>query len=405
MSSQTSTINRLHPNVWVLSITSFLTDVSSEMLFNLLPLYLFNVLGVKTATVGLIEGFAEATASLMKIFSGNLSDRIGKRKWLAVSGYGLSTMAKPFLYFANSWGWVFGVRFSDRIGKGIRTAPRDSLLASSVEGQRRGLAFGIHRAGDTAGAFTGLAIATIIVWVTQTDTAQLNRNTFQTMVLASVIPAVLAVIILALGAKEVSKSPTKITKSSYPAGGLSKSFRAYLFVVVLFTLGNPSDAFIILRGQERGLSVLQIMGMLLTFNAVYALLSSPSGSLSDRIGRRKILLTGWLVYCVIYLGFALARTGFQIWIMFGFYGIYYALTEGTARALVADLVLENKLGTAFGLYHAAIGITALPSSVIAGILWQGIGNWEGFGPSAPFYFGAGLALMAGILLITWVNQS
>jgi MFS family permease len=398
-----STLKRLHPNVWVLSVTSFLTDVSSEMILNLIPLFLFNVLGVRTSIVGLIEGTAETTASLIKIYSGNLSDRLKKRKRLAVIGYGLSSLAKPFLYFASSWSWVLGVRFFDRVGKGVRTAPRDALLAGSVAGERRGLAFGLHRAGDTAGAFTGLGIAALIVWFSQSNSELLSRKTFQIAVLASIIPAFLAVIILALGAREVAIPQKSESAPELNPLGLGRSFRTFLFVVVLFTLGNSSDAFIILRGQERGLSVLQIMLMLLTFNAIYAILSGPAGSLSDRIDRRYLLLAGWLVYGLIYLGFASARSGIQIWIFFGLYGIYYAMTEGTARALVADLTSPDLRGTAYGWYHAAVGLTAFPASLIAGLLWQGFGSWQGFGPSAPFYFGASMALLAGILFYLTVE--
>jgi len=390
---------RLHRNVWVMTATSFLTDISSEMLINILPLFLANVLGVHTALIGLIEGIAETTASLVKVYSGALSDRLGKRKSLAVLGYGLSTLAKPFLYFAASWGWVLGVRFTDRVGKGIRTAPRDALLSGSVDEKQRGLAFGLHRAGDTAGAFIGLGIAALIIWLTQSGAAQLTRHTFQWIVLASIIPAVLAVAVLALGAQDVEAPAKQQNRLSLRQSWkrLSPRFRAFLGVMVLFTLGNSADAFIILRGQERGLSVLGVMGMLLTFTAVYSLLSSPLGALSDRVGRTKLMLGGWLVYGLIYLGFAAAQAGWQVWTLFGLYGVYYAATEGTAKALVADLVPQAQRGAAYGLYHAAVGLSALPASLIAGLLWQGVGSWAGFGPAAPFLFGAVMALLAAIL--------
>jgi MFS family permease len=388
----------LHPNIWFLTIGSFLTDISSEMLTNLIPLFLYNVLGVQTSIIGLIEGIAEATASLVKIYSGVLSDRLGKRKNLTVIGYAISTLSKPFLYFATTWQWVLGVRFSDRVGKGVRTAPRDALLADSAKSDQRGLAFGLHRAGDTAGAFIGLGIAALIIWLTQAGAAELTRHTFQTVVLASIIPAVLAVMVLALGVKEVvaaKKDSNGLPSLSWKA--FDRRFRAFLVVLIIFTLGNSSDSFIVLRGQDRGLSVLQIMGMLMTFNAVYSLLAGPFGSLSDRIGRRTLMLVGWTVYGLVYLGFALAQTGAQIWVLYGFYGIYYALTEGIAKALVADIVPQEQRGTAYGLFNAAIGFAALPASLIAGILWQTIS------PAAPFVFGAFLSLIAGILLITWVK--
>ena len=412
MDPQPSKLRRLPLNVWVLSATSFFTDVSSEMLFNLIPLFLVNVLGTRTLYVGLIDGIAETTASLVKIISGRLSDVLGKRKWLTVAGYSLSTIAKPFLYFANSWPWVLGVRFTDRIGKGIRTAPRDALLANSIQSNQRGLAFGLHRAGDTAGAFTGLGIAALIVWFAQANDAVLELNTFRVVVLASIIPAVLGVLILALGAREVeaaspAKADSQVNTTTSPMKsehkGIDRRFKLFLVVVVIFTLGNSSDSFIILRAQDRGLNVLQEMLMLMTFNAVYASLSGPLGSLSDRIGRRRLILGGWLLYGLIYLGFALSQTGTQIWALFALYGIYYASTEGVAKALVADLVASEQRGTAYGFFNGAIGITALPASVIAGLLWQGAGGWSGFGSSAPFFFGASLALLAGILFWFWMR--
>jgi MFS family permease len=300
---------------------------------------------------------------------------------------------------------VLGVRFADRVGKGIRTAPRDALLAGSVKAEQRGLAFGLHRAGDTAGAFTGLLIAALIIWLSQSSDAILTRATFQWVVLASIIPAVLAVIVLALGAREVELSAGN--KTSAPRLGwrdLDKRFRWFLAVIVLFTLGNSSDSFILLRGQERGLNVLQVMGMALTFNAVYTLLSGPAGSLSDRVGRRRLILAGWVIYGLVYLGLAASATGTQVWVLFGFYGIYYALTEGVAKALVADWVPQEQRGTAYGYYNAAVGITALPASLIAGILWQGLGTWTGFGPAAPFLFGGAMALLAGVLFTRVQNK-
>ena len=391
-------LRKLHPNIWIVTATSFLTDISSEMIVYLIPLFLSNVLGVRMAFIGLIDGVAETTASLVKIYSGALSDKIGKRKWLTVLGYAISTVAKPFLYFANTWGWVLGVRFADRVGKGIRTAPRDALVASSTDESNRGFAFGLHRAGDTAGAFIGIGIAALIIWLTQTNQVLLSVNTFHIAVLASTIPAVLAVIVLSVGATDLVTTGKGSGVLRLSLKGMDARFKSFLFIVVVFTLGNSSDSFIILRAQERGLSVLQTMFMLMTFTAIYTILSGPLGALSDRIGRRKLIIGGWFAYGLVYLGFALAQTGWQIWMLFGLYGIYYASTEGVAKALVADLVPESQRGTAYGLFNAAIGITALPASLLAGLLWQGAGSWTGFGPSAPFLFGAALALFASVLL-------
>ncbi len=394
---QKSSLQKLHPNIWVATATSFLTDISSEMLVYLIPLFLSNVLGVRMAIVGLVDGVAETTASLLKIYSGALSDKLGKRKWLAVAGYAISTVAKPFLYFANAWGWVMLVRFADRVGKGVRNPPRDALVAASTDSKIRGLAFGLHRAGDTAGAFLGIGIAALIIWRTQANTSLLRLETFRLAVLVSIVPAVLAVIVLALGAREVAVKGKRSDEMRLTFKGMDSRFKAFLFIVVLFTLGNSSDSFIVLRAQERGLSVLQTMGMLMTFTAIYALLSGPLGALSDRVGRRKLIIGGWIAYGLVYLGFAVAGAGWQIWLFFGLYGIYYAATEGTAKALVSDLVPDTQRGTAYGLFNAAIGLTALPASVIAGLLWQGVGTWTGFGPAAPFFFGASLALLSGIL--------
>jgi MFS family permease len=389
-------------NVWVLTAGSFLTDISSEMIVYLIPLFLANVLSVRTSVIGLIEGVAETTASIVKLYSGALSDKLGKRKFLVVTGYSLSTFAKPFLYFANSWGWVLAVRFVDRVGKGIRTAPRDALVAGSIDEKQRGLAFGIHRAGDTAGAFVGLAAAMVIVWMNQGTAPELSRATFQAAVLVSFIPALLAVIVLVIGVREIPGQGTgKAPVLSLQ--GLDTRFKRFLLIIVLFTLGNSSDAFIILRGQERGLDVFQVMAMVLTFNLVYAVLSGPLGALSDRIGRRKLIIGGWVAYGLVYLGLALSQSGGQVWALFTLYGVYYAATEGSAKALIADLVPDEKRGTAYGLYNAAIGLAALPASLIAGLLWQGLGPWAGFGASAPFYFGAALALVSGFLFWKWVR--
>ena len=385
-------------NVWVVTITSFLTDISSEMIINLLPLFLFNVIGVRTSVIGLIEGVAETTASLVKVFSGWYSDRIGSRKGLAILGYGISTIAKPFLYFATSWGWVLGVRFADRVGKGVRTAPRDALIADSISEDKRGFAFGLHRAGDTAGAMIGLIIALLILVSTQEQTSLLSRETFQIIVLLSLIPAVLAVLTLAIGAREVrpkkSSAPPRLTIS-----GLDKRFRFFLITIVIFTLGNSSDAFLILRAQDAGLSVTAVMGMMITFNLVFALASGPAGILSDKMGRRVLLVLGWLIYGLVYLGFALVKIGWHAWALMAVYGLYHAMTDGVAKAFVADLIPPDRRGTAYGVYNAAVGVMALPASLLAGLLWQGVGSWSGFGPSGPFIFGASLALIASLMLL------
>jgi MFS family permease len=390
-------LRSLPRNVWAVSLTSFFMDISSEMVINILPLFLSNVLGVKTNVIGLIEGVAEATASLLKVFAGYLSDKLGSRKWLAVAGYAISAFSKPFFYFANSWGAVAGVRWADRVGKGIRTAPRDALVADSIDERHRGLAFGFHRAADTGGAVVGLLVALGVIWLAQAGSMELNRSTFQTVVLISLVPAFLAVLSLAVGARDVPVlKERKMPRFAFRS--LGKRFCIFMLIVGLFDLGNSSDAFLILRAQERGLSIVGVMGMLVVFNLIYALVSTPAGSLSDRIGRRRLIIGGWLVYAAIYFGFALAGQGWHVWVLYALYGVYYGLAYGTAKAMVADIVPQELRGTAYGTYNAVLGILDLPASLIAGFLWQGVGTWEGFGPSAPFFFGGAVALTAAVLM-------
>ena len=401
--TKTASIRDLPRNVWAVGFTSMFMDISSEMVLNILSLFLSNVLGVQTSIIGLIDGVAEATASILKLFSGWLSDRIGGRKWLAVIGYGLSAIFKPLFYFASSWGLVAGARWADRVGKGIRTAPRDALVADSVEQKMRGLAFGFHRAMDTTGAMVGLIIAALVVWLTQKNDLLLSRQTFQTIVLVSLIPAFLAVITLAFGARDVAvKDKREAPRISLKRMG--KPFSIFLVIVSIFTLGNSADSFLVLRAQNLGISVLGILLMLAVFNLIYALVSTPAGSLSDRIGRRKLIIGGWLVYAVIYLGFAAARSSWHVWVLYALYGFYYGMAYGSANAWVADLVPEHLRGTAYGTYNAVIGLLAFPASFIAGVLWQGLGNWTGFGPSAPFLFGGVMALIAALLMVVWMPR-
>jgi MFS family permease len=396
-------IRKLPRNVIAVSLTSFFMDISSEMVINLLPLFLANVLGVKTNVIGLIEGIAESTASILKLFSGWLSDRLGARKSLAVAGYAISALAKPFFYFANTWGMVAGVRWADRVGKGIRTAPRDALVADSIEPERRGLAFGFQRAADTAGAMFGLLIALAVVWFAQSGAVGLGANTFRTVVLISLLPAALAVLALALGAQETPIAGQRAAPR-FALRTLGKPFMVFMLIVAIFDLGNSSDAFLVLRGQERGLSVVGVLSMLVAFNFVYTVISTPAGSLSDRVGRRRLIIGGWIVYALIYLGFGLAQTGWQVWGLYVIYGLYYGLAYGTSKAMVADLVPEAQRGVAYGSYNFILGILDLPASIIAGVLWQGVGGWSGFGPGAPFLFGAVLAGLAALLMAVWMPR-
>ena len=386
-------------NLWAVSLTSFLTDVSSEMVLHLVPLYLSGVLGVGVQVIGLIEGVARSVASLLKLLAGRLADRFRARKGLAVLGYGVSALAKPFFAVAASWQAVATVRWVERVGKGIRTAPRDALLADSSKAEERGFVFGFHRAADTLGAVVGLGVAIFLVRALA-DGAPLDAETFRRVVVWSLVPAFLAVIVLAVGARDVPLS-TPISKHRPGFRGLGRPFFVFLGIVALFDLGDSSDAFLVLRAAERGMDVGGVLTLLLVFNLVYAVTSTPGGRLSDRFGRRPVLVAGWLLYALVYLGLARVDTAAGLWPLFALYGLYYGLAHGTAKAFVTDLVPEDLRGTAFGTYHAVLGVLDLPASVIAGVLWQGVGPWSGWGPSAPFYWSAATAVLAAIGMTTF----
>jgi MFS family permease len=374
------------------------------MIFTLVPLLLSNVIGATTVVIGLIGGLSESADALFRIFSGWLSDRLGKRKPLAVAGYTISTIAKPFMYLASTWGVVLGVRFGDRVGKGIRTSSRDALLADSAPPGERGKSFGFHRAMDTSGAVTGLAIAALVIYLLQGGGLELNLKTYQWLVLIGIVPAILAVVILVRSVKEREGKPSPLSRSRPGfnliklAAGFDTRFKIFLVIMALFTLGNSSDFFVIMRAQNMGLSVFHIVLMLVLFNATYAAVALPAGRLSDRIGRKRVIAMGWGVYALIYLGFALAGEAWQAWLLFAGYGVYYGVAEGVARAFVADLVPAEKRGTAYGLYHGVVGLTLLPASLIAGWLWQA------FSPEAPFFFGAGLAALATIGMMVFIRE-
>lgn len=396
-------LSELPRNVWAVSLTSFFMDISSEMVLNILPLFLSNVLKVNQNIIGLIEGVAESTASILKVFSGWISDKMKTRKWLVVLGYGISAIVKPFFYLANSWAAIAGIRWGDRVGKGIRTAPRDALVADSIKPDQRGFAFGFHRAADTAGAMLGILIAALIVWIFQSSNSSLGQDTFKMIVLISLIPAILAVLSLIFGAKDVRVKGTSVSpKISFR--GLGKPFITFLLIVGIFDLGNSSDAFLVLRAQERGVSVIGILILLALFNLIYTLISTPAGIISDKIGRRKVIIGGWIIYMLVYLGFALAKTTVHISILYIIYGLYYGLSYGTAKAMIADLVPAEVRGTAYGTYNAILGIIDFPASLLAGLLWSGVGKWIGFGPTAPFFFGAAMAFIAIILMLFWKPQ-
>jgi MFS family permease len=394
----------LNPNVFFLGIVSLLTDVSSEMIFTLVPLFLSNVLGAGSTIIGLVGGLSESTDAILRVFSGWFSDRIGKRKSLAVLGYSLSTLAKPFMYLASQWGVVLAIRFSDRLGKGVRTAPRDALVADSVSASERGRGFGLHRAMDTFGAVLGLAIAAVIIYSVQGGGVELSLKTYQWLVLVGIAPAVLAVFLLLILVREPERKLLSKTglRSSVAWNRLfadfDNRFKVFLVIMAVFTLGNSSDFFVILRAQNLEVPLITVVLMLVLFNVTYAAVSLPAGILSDRLGRRRVIALGWLIYALVYLGFALASTLWQVWLLFACYGIYYGMVEGVARAFVADLVVEERRGTAYGLYHGVVGLTLLPASVIAGWLWDALN------PAALFFFGAGLAFIAMVGIVTLIRE-
>ena len=393
------------PNVFFLGLVSLLTDVSSEMIFTLVPLFLSNVLGASTTIIGFVGGFTDAVDAVVRIPSGWISDKLGGRKLLTVLGYGLSTICKPFMYFAGVWGTVLAVRFGDRIGKGIRSSPRDALIADSASASERGRSFGLHRAMDTAGAFLGLALAAVIIYsVEGTSAISINLSTFQRLVIYGTIPAVIGFLILIVLVKEKRKQiALKPTGASVQASKTSVKFdrRFYIFLVIvaIFTLGNSSDFFLILRAQKLDVPLLQVALMLLLFNATYVATSYPMGVLSDKIGRRKLIIAGWFVYGLTYLGFALATKEWQAWVLFAIYGIYYGMVEGNAKAFIADLVPAEKRGTAYGLFQGIVGVMILPASVIAGWLWSAVS------PSSTFYFGGALALLAMLGMLVLIKEN
>jgi MFS family permease len=389
----TERVRDLPRNVWAVTATSFLTDASTETITGLLPFYLAETLGASPAAIGLIEGIAEATASLVKLASGWLSDRLGRRKPLAVFGYALSTGSKAMLLAAVTWPAVLVARFLERGGKGIRTAPRDALLADSIQPESRGVAFGLHRAGDTAGAVVGLSVALIVVVTLEAAGAPLALPTFRAAVLISLIPAAAAVLILAAFAREVrSTSAPRGQASSIREVLAEPRFRGFLLAVLFFSLGNSSDAFLLLRAGSLGLDIPRALLMMIVLNIVYAAFATPVGSLSDRVGRKTVLIAGWGLYAAVYLLLGLADAGWQVWPIVVAYGLYYAATEGVGKAFIADLVPSERRGRGYGAYHAAIGMAALPASLMGGLAWQAVG------PSGPFLLGAVLAVVGLFLL-------
>ncbi len=374
-------------NVIILGLTSFFTDIASEMVYPLIPFFLTVTLGASPAVLGLIEGVAESTASLLKVFSGYISDRLRKRKVLAITGYSSSAFGKLLLYIANSWGFVFAGRIVDRLGKGIRTAPRDALIAESTDPGKHGTAFGLHRAMDTGGAVIGVMLA--YYFLTH------YSGEYSEVFLWSLVPAVIGILLLFLvREKKMETSARKPPSLKWKI--LPRKLQLFLIVAFIFTLGNSSNTFLLLRSKDIGFTPATAILLYLVYNIIYGAVSYPAGRLSDRIGRKRLLVAGYLFYGLVYLGFAFIsgpEHAWLMWTLFGVYGFYSAFTDGIEKALVADLAPADVRATAIGLHATILGIGLFPASFIAGELWQHIG------PAAAFYFGSGMGILAAIGLL------
>lgn len=379
------------PNVRALGAVSLLTDTSTEMVYPLLPLFLTRTLGAGTAFVGLVEGVAETTASLLKLISGWLSDRLRRRKALVTWGYGLSSLTRPLMAVALLPSHVLGVRFLDRIGKGIRTSPRDALIADSTPAGARGAAFGFHRAMDHLGAVAGPVLAFLLLPVV--------GGSYRAIFWLAGIPAALSVLVLVCAVRD---APAQGAPGRLPLLTLrpyDARFKAFLGIVTLFSLGNSSDAFLLLRAREAGVAEAAVPLLWAGLHVVKSASSLWAGILSDRIGRRGAIIAGWLTYAAVYAGFAVVGSAGQVWGLFLVYGLYFGLTEGVEKALVADLTPAAARASAYGAYHTAIGITALPASLLTGWLWQR------FDAGVAFGTGAVLAAAAAILLWALLRES
>jgi MFS family permease len=377
-------------NVFVAGLVSFFMDVSSEMIYPLVPLFLANVLGVNKSIIGLIEGIAESTASLLKVFSGWFSDRIGNRKWLMAAGYGISTLSRPIIALAIGWHHVMGSRFMDRFGKGVRTAPRDAIIAESSEKTHLGRAFGFHRSMDTMGAVVGPALAFFLLG--------LFSNNYRMVFWLSMIPGAIAVLLIIFFIKE--KKKTSLPHSERPKLTLKHfdwKFKFFVAIATLFAIGNSSDVFLILRAQQVGIPALMIPIVYLLFNLIYSLSAIPAGIAADRFGRKRVILLGFVLFAILYYGFAIAENTATIWVLFGLYGFFMGLTEGIQKAFLVTIIPSDFKATAFGVYNTAVGLAMLPASLIGGWLWDHVS------PAATFYYGAITAGLSAMLFVIFIG--
>lgn len=381
----------LHGNVLWLSVVSLLNDAASEMIYPLLPYFLVGALGATPALLGTIEGVAESTASLLKLGSGWLSDRVRRRRPLILFGYALAALARPLIGLVVAPWQVLAIRFADRVGKGMRSAPRDALLAESAPAERRGAAFGIHRAADHAGAVLGPLLASALLL--------LLPGRLRWIFLLALLPGLVSVLVILLRVREVPQAPvaaSSVAASTRARDAIREGFRGplarLLLVITLFTLGNATDAFLLLRAQDLGVPLALIPLLWGVHHVSKMLWSVVGGGLADRLGAVPAIVGGWAVYALTYAGFAFAGDAWHAWALFLFYGLFYGLTEAPEKVLVAQLAPGGRRGSAFGAYHFAIGIAALPASVIFGVIWGAAG------PRAAFLFGAGVAALAALLL-------
>ncbi len=376
-------------NVTIAGLVSFFMDVSSEMIYPLVPLFLANVLGVNKSVIGLIEGIAESTASLLKVFSGWFSDRIGNRKLLMALGYGISTLSRPFVALATGWQHVLGSRFIDRLGKGVRTAPRDAIIAESADKTHLGRAFGFHRAMDTMGAVVGPAVAFFLLGILSND----YRKVFW----LSMIPGVIAVLLIISFITEKKKAfASHADRPKMTMKHFNWRFKFFVIITALFAVGNSSDVFLILRAEQKGIKPAMIPVVYLIFNLVYSLSSIPAGMAADKFGKKRVILSGFILFAALYYGFAVAGSATAIWVLFGLYGLFMGLTEGIQKAFLATIIPQDFKATAFGVYNTVVGLAMFPASLIGGWLWDHVS------PSATFYFGSATATLSAILFIAFM---
>ena len=389
---------RLPRNVVAIGLVSLLNDASSEIIYPLLPVFLSVGLGASFAAIGTIEGLAESMSSLLKLFAGYFSDRLGKRKWLVVGGYALASLVRPFIGFANNWPQVLAIRLTDRIGKGIRTAPRDAMIADTATYEQRGLAFGFHRAMDHAGAMIGPLVGYVLIALFVANREAPTAPEFTTIFLVASVPAILAVLVAIFFMRETPvhvERPKEVPKLSLR--GFDSNFKRFLVILALFTLSNSTDSFLVLRASQSGVSFIFIPLLWAAHHASKVVSSLYGGDLSDRLGRKRLIVSGWVLYAAVYAGFAFVSEPVSVWILFLIYGIYFGLAEGAEKALVADLVRPEQRGTAYGLYNLAFGITVFPASLLMGMIW----DWQG--PTTAFLISAVMGAAAAALLFIFVR--